>query len=74
MSHGSMMGSGIYSVTITREVVCEELCYSCVDEKKICKAIWEEDFETDDWGNVEADLVCKSCNHTITYKEERYYD
>jgi len=71
---GSMMGSGIYSTTITREVVCEELCYSCVDEKKICKAIWDEDFETDDWGNVESDVTCKSCNHQITYKEERDYD
>jgi hypothetical protein len=71
---GSMMGSGIYSTTITREVVCSEMCGSCEDDKITCEAVWEEDFETDDWGNVEAKVECKSCNHTFTYREERDYD
>jgi len=67
----SMKGSGIYSTTITREIVCEEQCWDCVDIKNICKAVWEEDFNTDDWGNVEQSVKCKVCNHSYTYKEER---
>ena len=67
----SMAGSGIYSETITREIVCAERCGSCEDEKTTCLAVWEEDFETDDWGNVEQDIECQSCKHSFTYREER---
>lgn len=67
----SMMGSGIYSETITREIVCKERCSECEEDGKTCEAYWEEDFETDDWGNVEADVICKSCGHSYTYSEER---
>lgn len=66
-----MMGSGIYSETITREIVCEERCEDCQNEGKICKAVWEEDFETDDWGNVDQQVTCKSCTHEYSYTEER---
>jgi hypothetical protein len=66
-----MMGSGIYSVTVTREIVCTEMCVTCDEEKKTCTAIWEEDFETDDWGNVEVDVKCEACGHSFTFKEER---
>ena len=65
----SMMGSGIYSQTITREVVCKERCLDCLGNK--CEAIWEEDFETNDWCNVDQDVVCAQCTHTINYREER---
>jgi hypothetical protein len=71
MSGFSMMGSGIYSTTITREIVCNEMCESCNENKTICAAIWEQDFETDDWGNVEQSVECKTCNHTFTFKEEQ---
>ena len=63
----SMMGSGIYSETITREIVCNERCSECTD----CKAVWEEDFETDDRGNVDQDVTCKSCGHSYGFTEER---
>jgi hypothetical protein len=66
----SMMGSGIYSTTITREIVCNESCEDCDQEGKKCDAIWEEDFETDDWGNVEQEVTCKECEHTITIRRE----
>lgn len=66
-----MMGSGIYSETITREIVCEERCEDCQNEGKICAAVWEEDFETDDWGNVDQQVMCKSCTHEYSYTEER---
>lgn len=66
-----MMGSGIYSETITREIVCEERCEDCQEDKKVCKAIWEEDFETDDWGNVDQEVTCKLCNHSYSFREER---
>jgi hypothetical protein len=56
---GSMKGSGIYSEDITLEVECEE-----------CSKTWEEDFSTDDWGNVEADIKCE-CGHTWTFSKEQ---
>jgi hypothetical protein len=67
----SMMGSGIYSETITREIVCKERCEDCDLESKTCNAVWEEDFATDDWGNVDQDVLCAQCKHTINYSEER---
>jgi len=66
----SMMGSGIYSQTITREIVCKERCEECPEDQP-CASVWEQDFETDDWGNVDQDVQCKKCNHTINYTEER---
>ncbi len=56
---GSMKGSGIYSEDITLEVECEE-----------CGKAWEEDFMTDDWGNVEADVKCE-CGHEWTFSKEK---
>ena len=67
----SMMGSGIYSETITREMVCAEMCGECIDEGKKCDAYWNEDFETDDWGNVDQSVTCKKCKHDFTYRETR---
>jgi hypothetical protein len=70
MSHFSMIGSGIYSTTITREIICNEMCGSCEDDKTTCSASWEQDFETDDRGNVEQTVECKTCNHSFTYRDE----
>jgi hypothetical protein len=56
---GSMMGSGIYSVEVTYEVECE------------CGNIWEQDFMTDDWGNVEDDVTCIKCNEKFSFSRER---
>lgn len=67
----SMMGSGIYSQTITREIVCDERCWTCDEEGKKCDAVFEEDFETDDWGNVDQTVKCNKCQHEFTYSEER---
>ena len=67
----SMRGSGIYSETITREIVCNERCNECEDEGKKCDAYWNEDFQTDDYGNVDQSVTCKKCAHDMTYKEER---
>ena len=55
----SMMGSGIYSDEITYEVECE------------CGNAWEQDFMTDDWGNVEDDVVCPKCNEKFSFSRER---
>jgi hypothetical protein len=67
----SMRGSGTYSETVTREIVCKERCLDCKDQDKVCEAYWNEDFETDDWGCVELEVTCKNCGHGYTYKEER---
>ena len=67
---GYWHGSGTLGHTITREIVCKERCNDCEDSKATCDAVWDEDFETDDWGNVECDVTCKSCNHTYTFREE----
>jgi hypothetical protein len=67
----SMRGSGIYSETVTREIVCEELCWDCQDAKRVCPQVFERDFETDDWGNIEQTVECKKCLHEYTYKEEK---
>jgi hypothetical protein len=68
---GYWHGSGIYSETVTREIVCAEMCGMCEDDKKTCEASWEEDLQTDDWGNIENDVTCDKCNHTFIYREER---
>jgi hypothetical protein len=64
----SMMGSGIYSVTQTYEMVCAEQCLDCGDNE--CKAIWQEDFETDDWGNIDQMVECKQCGHGFNFVKE----
>lgn len=48
---GSMRGSGIYSETVCKTVMCPE-----------CSASWEDDFTTDDWGRIEEEMVCYKCN------------
>ena len=53
------MGSGIYSVEVTYEVECE------------CGNLWEQDFMTDDWGNVEDDVTCAKCNEKFSFSRER---
>jgi len=67
-----MMGSGIYAEEVEREIVCAERCNDCGD--KTCDAAWEETLMTDDWGNIDNDVECAKCGHTINYTEERHYD
>ena len=64
-----MIGSGIYSTTETREIICFERCYDCIDIKKECSAIYNVDFETDDRGNIDEEITCKECGHSNTYTE-----
>jgi hypothetical protein len=72
MSPGfSMRGSGIYSEDVTREIVCNERCSDCKDQGQACQAYWDEDLMTDDWGNIEQEVTCKTCGHSYTYKEGR---
>lgn len=72
MSPGfSMMGSGIYSEDVDREIVCAERCYDCAELNQICDAVWETTMATDDWGNINIDVECARCGHTINYREER---
>jgi hypothetical protein len=66
----SMIGSGIYSTTETREIVCVEMCWDCIDINKKCDAVFNIDFETDDRGNIEQEVNCKKCKHSYTFKEE----
>jgi hypothetical protein len=67
----SMMGSGIYSETVTYEIVCAERgCNKCDDLNKECKGVWEQDFETDDWGNISDTVKCPQCNHEYTFERE----
>ena len=66
-----MKGSGIDSETVTREIVCEEQCWDCIDVKRVCRAVFEVDLQTDDYGNIEQTVTCKKCQHEYTYKEER---
>ena len=71
MSQGSMMGSGIYSEEVTREIVCIERCFDCIDEKKECDAIFDVDFTTNDRGMIDQTIQCEKCGHTYDFKEER---
>ena len=71
MSPGfSMMGSGIYSVTATREIICKERCNDCADAKQECANTWDEDFETNDSGNIDCEITCEICGHSMTFVEE----
>lgn len=56
---GSMKGSGIYSEEVTLVVDCE------------CGKAWEEDFVTDDWGRVSAEVKC-SCGNEWTFTADKY--
>ena len=62
---GYWHGSGTLGHTITREIVCRE--YAETDK---CDNIWEEDFETDDWGNVDEEVTCIKCGQSFYFKEE----
>jgi hypothetical protein len=70
MSEMSMMGSGIYSTEVTLEVVCAE--YGCDDcePNTECKGIWEQDFVTDDWGNIDDRVTCPDCKHQFNFRKE----
>ncbi len=65
----SMIGSGIYSTTETREIVCVERCWDCIDINKTCTAVFVVDFETDDRGNIDEEVTCKQCKHSYTFTE-----
>lgn len=65
-----MMGSGIYSTEEDVEFICAELCSDCEDLNQTCDNVWEETVATDDWGNVNAESVCKKCTHTVTIERE----
>jgi len=56
MTEGSMKGSGIDSTEISLDVECEE-----------CNHEWEQDFVTDDWGNIDTDVECPSCNNKFSF-------
>lgn len=71
MSYGSMMGSGIYSEEIEVEIVCAEICGSCEDDQKNCKAVFNASLMTDDWGNIDQQVNCPQCNHSLRYRQER---
>lgn len=61
---GSMKGSGIYAEDKTIEVDCPE-----------CGKSWEEDFVTDDWGDIEADVKCEcGTEFTFTLSSTDYND
>ena len=63
----SMMGSGIYSETITREMVCAEMSI----DSDGCDSVWDMDFQTDDRGNVDEKVICPKCKGEWTYMETR---
>ena len=65
----SMRGSGIYAEEVEREIVCAERCNDCGDN--LCDEVWEAALMTDDWGNIDMDVECAKCGHTINYTEER---
>jgi hypothetical protein len=33
--------------------------------------VWNEDFHTDDWGNISQEVTCELCNHKYTIEIER---
>jgi formylmethanofuran dehydrogenase subunit E len=48
---GSMRGSGIYAEVVSKQVTCPH-----------CNESWSDDFQGDDWGNIEEEMVCWMCN------------
>jgi len=67
----SMMGSGIYSVDVDVEIVCAEQCWECDEANEACDAIWTASVMTDDWGNIDQEVICPKCGHLINYRLER---
>ena len=68
---GTMMGSGIYSQEVTLEIVCAEYGCSDCELDRECKAVWQQDFVTDDWGNIDDKVTCPSCKHTYTFTRKQ---
>lgn len=66
----SMIGSGIYSECVIREIICADRCYDCEHEGKVCDNIWEDDLYTDDRGNIDNNVKCDKCGHTMNYRED----
>lgn len=64
---GYWHGSGTLGVTVTRDFDCDYFDGGAEG----CTGSWTEDFETDDWGNIEQETTCPVCNTKFTYKEER---
>jgi hypothetical protein len=62
---GFWHGSGTLGHTITREIVCREWA-----ENDKCDNIFTEDFDTDDYGNVDEKVQCIKCAAEFYYKEE----
>jgi formylmethanofuran dehydrogenase subunit E len=46
-----MRGSGIYAEVVSKQVTCPH-----------CNESWSDDFQGDDWGNIEEEMVCWMCN------------
>lgn len=62
---GYWHGSGTLSTTISREIVCREWA-----ETDACDNIFTEDFDTDDRGNVDQEVLCIKCGTKFYYREE----
>lgn len=50
------MGSGIFSDFKSFWVSCPE-----------CNADWQDDLFVDDWGHVDAELICYNCDHEFVF-------
>jgi hypothetical protein len=64
-------GSGIYSTDKTYEVECECENDNCVTEKQAgCGNVWEQDFNTNDYGNIDTTIGCPKCSHNFNFSKE----
>jgi hypothetical protein len=52
----SWMGSGINSTVKSFDVTCPN-----------CDTEWVDDFQVDDWGNVEEEIKCYQCSEPFTF-------
>jgi len=69
----SLYGSGFYSVEKTIEVEC--LCgdEECITTKEPdgCGKVWEEDLNTNDYGDIDTSVICPKCQHRFGVYRER---
>ena len=64
---GRWHGSGTLSTVVTRDLDCDYFDGGAEG----CTGSWDDDFYTDDYGNIEQETTCPVCKTVFTYREEQ---
>lgn len=68
----SLYGSGVYSIDVDIEMECMCGDEDCITDKEPdgCGNVWEESFQTNDYGNIDTQVHCPKCQHSFSFSRE----